>query len=169
MADTPWLTRVEQETWIALVNVAMRLEGNLDQHLRRDGGITFAEYLVLAMLSENLDRTLTLSELAARTNSSASRMSHIITRLEKREWVLRQPSPHDGRTTLAFLTDAGLDTVLRLAPLHAKYVRDLIFDILDADDLAPLRVGLQKIADGITPVSGRSHVPDPRPSEAPRP
>jgi hypothetical protein len=64
MADTPWLTRVEQETWIALVNVAMRLEGNLDQHLRRDGGITFAEYLVLAMLSENLDRTLTLSELA---------------------------------------------------------------------------------------------------------
>jgi hypothetical protein len=59
--------------------------------------------------------------------------------------------------------------VLRLAPLHAKYVRDLIFDILDADDLAPLRVGLQKIADGITPVSGRSHVPDPRPSEAPRP
>ncbi|HET9872666.1 MAG TPA: MarR family transcriptional regulator [Propionibacteriaceae bacterium] len=162
MADTPWLTRAEQETWIALANVAMRLEGKLDQHLRRDGGVTFAEYLVLAMLSENPDRMLTLSELAARTNSSASRMSHIITRLEKRQWVVRQPSPHDGRTTLAYLTDSGLEHVLEVAPRHAAYVRALIFDVLDPEDLEPMKVGLLKIADAITPVSGRSSVPEPR-------
>jgi DNA-binding MarR family transcriptional regulator len=161
MADTPWLTRAEQETWIALVNVAMRLEGHLDQQLRPDK-LTFAEYLVLAMLSENHDRTLTLSELAARTNSSPSRMSHIITRLEKRQWVQRQPSPLDGRTTLAYLTDLGLQTIVRVAPDHARYVRSLVFDILDPDELPPFKVALQKIADAITPPSGRSHVPEPR-------
>ena len=100
MAETPWLTRAEQETWIALVNVAMRLEGNLDTHLRRDGGVTLAEYLVLAMLSENPDRTLTLSELAARINSSASRMSHVVTRLENRGWLHRQPSPTDRKSVV---------------------------------------------------------------------
>ncbi len=161
MAETPWLTRDEQETWIALANIAMRLEGKLDQELRRDGGITFAEYLVLAMLSENPDRTLTLSELAARSNSSASRMSHIVTRLVNRQWVERRPSPHDGRTTLAFLTDAGLETIRQLAPLHVTYVRDLIFDALEPEDLEGMRVGLLKIADALTPVSGRSSVPRP--------
>ncbi|CAA9396500.1 MAG: Transcriptional regulator, MarR family [uncultured Propionibacteriaceae bacterium] len=161
MAETPWLTRDEQETWIALANIAMRLEGKLDQELRRDGGITFAEYLVLAMLSENPDRTLTLSELAARSNSSASRMSHIVTRLVNRHWVERRPSPHDGRTTLAFLTDAGLETIRQLAPLHVAYVRDLIFDALEPEDLQSMRVGLLKIADALTPVSGRTSVPGP--------
>lgn len=160
MAETPWLTRAEQETWIALVNVAMRLEGTLDTHLRRDGGVTLAEYLVLAMLSENGDRTLTLSELAARINSSASRMSHVVTRLENRGWLQRRPSPTDGRTTLAFLTDSGLDTIQAVAPAHAAYVRSLIFDALGDEDLSALRTGLGKIADAITPVGARTVLPN---------
>lgn len=160
MSVTPWLTRAEQETWIALVNVGMRLEGNLDTHLRRDGGVTLVEYLVLAMLSENQERTLTLSELAARTNSSASRMSHVVTRLENRGWLERRPSPTDGRTTLAFLTDSGYDTLTAVAPAHVAYVRTLIFDPLRDEDLAALRSGLTKVADAITPVNGRSVVPD---------
>lgn len=159
MAETPWLTRAEQETWIALVNVAMRLEGNLDTHLRRDGGVTLAEYLVLAMLSENPDRTLTLSELAARINSSASRMSHVVTRLENRGWLQRQPSPTDGRTTLAVLTESGFETIDAVAPAHVAYVRALIFDVLGDEDLSALKSGLQKIADAITPVSGRTVLP----------
>lgn len=161
MAETPWLTRAEQETWIALVNVAMRLESNLDTHLRRDGGVTLAEYLVLAMLSENAERTLTLSELAARTNSSASRMSHVVTRLENRGWLQRQPSPTDGRTTLAVLSDSGLATINAVAPAHVAYVRSLIFDALGDEDLTALKSGLGKIADAITPVSGRTVLPSP--------
>lgn len=160
MTATPWLTRTEQEAWIALVNVAMRLEGKLDQQLRKDGGITFAEYLVLAMLSERSDHTLTLTELAARSNSSASRMSHVVTRLEKRGWVQRRPSPRDGRTTLAYLTDAGTTKLADLAPLHVTYVRDLVFDALDTEDLGTLKQALLKVADAITPVSGRSVLPD---------
>jgi len=163
MSDPPWLTRAEQETWIALVNVAMRLEGTLDSQLRKDGGITFAEYLVLAMLSESSERTLTLTELAARSNSSASRMSHVATRLEKRGWLERRPSPTDGRTTLAYLTDTGLDKINTLAPTHVRYVRDQFFDILEPADLEPLREGLTKVADAITPVGGRTVVPEQQP------
>jgi DNA-binding MarR family transcriptional regulator len=57
-----------------------------------------------------------MSELAAGTNSSLSRLSHVISRLQTRGWVTRQNCPHDGRAAQAALTESGLATVTQAAP-----------------------------------------------------
>ncbi|HLT62492.1 MAG TPA: MarR family transcriptional regulator [Microlunatus sp.] len=141
-----------------MLNISMRLEGTMDSLLSKAFGLRMIEYSVLAMLSESRDRTLTMGELAARTNSSPSRMSHVVKRLEGRDWVRRSPSAVDGRGTLASLTDTGWELIRSIAPDHVQQVRKLIFDALDPADLEPMLVGLTKIADQLTPPLARRSV-----------
>jgi DNA-binding MarR family transcriptional regulator len=90
------------------------------------------------MLSETEGRTLPMSELAARTNASLSRLSHVVSKLEKRGWVARCPSPASRRVTLVRLTEEGWDVLVAAAPGHVETVRALVFDDLTPDDVAAL-------------------------------
>ena len=65
------------------------------------------------MLSEQSKRTLGMSELAARSSASLSRLSNVVKRLERRGYLRRQADPDDGRCTLATPTDAVTPTQLR--------------------------------------------------------
>src|SRR3954453_20089861 len=91
--DTRWLDDEERQTWLNLVALTELLPGALDAHLRREAGLTFFEYLVLAMLSETSDRTLRMTSLAQRTNATLTRLSHVTRRLEERGLVERLPPP----------------------------------------------------------------------------
>jgi DNA-binding MarR family transcriptional regulator len=71
---------------------------------------------VLAGLSDQPDHTMRISELAGFTNAELSRLSHLITRLQKRGYVRREPDPNDGRYTNAILTDAGYNHLVAAAP-----------------------------------------------------
>jgi DNA-binding MarR family transcriptional regulator len=133
-----WLTADEQDAWRALVAVVLRLPGELERQLQREAGMSHFAYWVLALLSEAPGRRLRLSELAAEADASLSRLSHAVTRLEGRGWVTRRPCPDDARATLAELTDAGLEQVVAAAPGHVDTVRRLVFDGLDAADVADL-------------------------------
>jgi DNA-binding MarR family transcriptional regulator len=134
---TRWLTEEQQVAWRGLAAVIHLLPNALEAALR-DTGLSYYEYLVLAMLSEAPGRTLRMSELAGMTNASASRLSHVARRLEERGWLRREPCPEDGRATLALLTDAGHDRVVQAAPAHVESVQELVFDALTADQVAEL-------------------------------
>jgi DNA-binding MarR family transcriptional regulator len=134
-----WLTAEEQRAWRALASVLFKLPAALESQLQRDSGISHFEYLVLAALSDAPDRTLRMKDLAALSNGSLSRLSHVVTRLEKRGWVQRQPCPSDGRHINAVLTEPGYGKVLDCAPGHVGTVRDLVVDALTPDQLASLR------------------------------
>lgn len=108
----------------------LRLPAALDAQLQRDEGITHFEYQVLAGLSMSPERNLRMSELALFAEGSLSRLSHVVKRLEQREWVYRVPDPADGRYTRAILTDKGLQKVVEAAPGHVAEVRRPIFDPL---------------------------------------
>ena len=133
-----WLSDDEQRAWRQLVGVVLRLPGELDAQLRRDAGLGHFEYWVLALLSEAPDGTRRLSELASQANASLSRLSHVVSRLERRGWVRREPCPDDHRATLAVLTAAGSDQVVATAPGHVGTVRELVFDQLTDDDVERL-------------------------------
>lgn len=79
-----------------------------------------------------------MSQLAAQANASLSRLSHVVSRLEKRGWVTRLPCPDDARATLALLTDVGLEQVREAAPGHVETVRRLVMDPLDEHDVGEL-------------------------------
>jgi DNA-binding MarR family transcriptional regulator len=134
-----WLDDEEMSAWLALNGVILLLPAALDSQMQRDNGITMFEYLVMAMLSEAPGRTLQLKRLATVVNGSLSRLSHVVTRLEKRGWVRRQPLAENARVTLATLTDAGYAKVVASAPSHVETVRQLVFDGLDRAQVRELQ------------------------------
>jgi DNA-binding MarR family transcriptional regulator len=133
-----WLTDEQQAAWRPFVALLLRLPAVLDAQLQRDAGLNHFDYLVLAGLSEAPDRTLRMSELAATASSSLSRLSHVVSRLEAKGWVRREPCPGDGRYINAVLTEAGWDKIVATAPGHVAAVRELLIDALSADQFSQL-------------------------------
>jgi DNA-binding MarR family transcriptional regulator len=140
-----WLSEQQQAAWRPLVALLLRLPALLDAQLQRDAGITHFDYLVLSGLSEAPGRTLRMSELAATASSSLSRLSHVVSRLESRGWVRREPCPGDGRFINAVLTDEGWEKVAATAPGHVAAVRELIVDELTDEEFARLGALAEKI------------------------
>ena len=135
---TRWLDDDEQRAWLRLAGVMLKLSPALDSQLQRDSDLTHFDYLCLAMLSNSADHTLRMSELATAANASLSRLSHVVTKLEKRGWVARTPSPDSRRVTLVSLTDEGWQQLLAAAPGHVETVRALVFEGLTREDVAAL-------------------------------
>jgi DNA-binding MarR family transcriptional regulator len=145
VAPPRWLDDDEQRAWRALVALLLRLPVALERQLEQDADLTHFEYFVLALLSEAGARTLRLSHLAAQADASLSRLSHVVTRLEKRGLVRRVPCPEERRATNAVLTDEGMAVVVATAPDHVAEVRRRVFDGLTPRDVADLA----RIADRI--------------------
>ncbi|HEY6744496.1 MAG TPA: MarR family transcriptional regulator [Mycobacteriales bacterium] len=148
---TRWLDEDEQRTWRSFLATSELLYAALDRQLQRDAGITHASYIVLAMLSEAPDRSLRMSDLAVRANSSPSRLSHAVARLEARGWVRREPAPQDGRGTVAVLTDSGWQMLTETAPGHVTAVREHLFDRLTQDQVRALGDICATVLDGLDP------------------
>jgi DNA-binding MarR family transcriptional regulator len=146
---TRWLTEDELRAWLRLAGVMLQLGPTLDSQLQRDSDLTHFDYLCLAMLSEADDRTQRMSELAAATNASLSRLSHVVSKLEKRGWVRRHPSPDSRRVTLVTLTEDGWEVLRKAAPGHVETVYSLVFEGLPPEDLAALERVAGRIVDRI--------------------
>ena len=140
-----WLSDQQQAAWRPFVALLLRLPAALDAQLQRDAGITQFDYLVLSGLSEAPGRTLRMSELAATANSSLSRLSHVVSRLEARGWVRRAQGPGDGRVINAVLTDEGWDKVRQTAPGHVEAVRELLVGTLSEEEFAQLGAIAKKV------------------------
>lgn len=145
---TRWLTDDEQATWRAFIAMNRIVDDALERQLSRDHGMPMMYYLILAMLSEEPDRRMTLSALARVVRASPSRLSHALNRLEDQGWVRRVPHPTDRRTTIAELTDAGHDTVRDAAPGHVDEVVRVIFSRLTPDQVHQLRAVAEAVVGG---------------------
>ena len=142
-----WLSAEEEAAWRVLATVAAKLPWALECQLQRDAGLSYIEYHALARLSEDPDHTVRMSVLAELTNASLSRLSHLITRLESRGLVRREPDPTDGRFTNAILTKKGYAKLVAAAPAHVAAVRSLVIDNLSPAELRQLHKAAQRIVD----------------------
>src|SRR5688572_5781069 len=118
--STRWLDDDEQAAWRSLLSATRLLFDQLDRELQRDAGMPHTYYEILVRLSETPDRTLRMSDLAERCNSSRSRLSHAVARLEERGWVRRDSFSGDRRGALAVLTDEGFAALEDAAPGHVE-------------------------------------------------
>ncbi|MCS5719818.1 MarR family transcriptional regulator [Herbiconiux sp. CPCC 205763] len=137
--DRQALSGDDLQTWATLATVLEWLPAALDAQLLRDADITHFEYGILFALADALDRTLRMSVLAAYANSSLSRLSRAVARLEQRGWVHRRPDPSDGRYTLATLTEEGREKCTQVTPGHVETVRRLVLDPLTPTQKKQLR------------------------------
>lgn len=133
-----WLDRRERAAWLATSSIMISLPAALDARMQRESQLTFFEYMVLSVLSEETGHEMQMSALAARTAASLSRLSHVAGRLEKRGLLVRNRLPGAGRRTSAVLTHAGLEAVMSAAPGHVAAVREYLIDHLDPSQLAAL-------------------------------
>jgi len=144
-ATVKWLTAEELDAWLSVVRLMTWLPWSIDQQLQRDSNLAMVEYQVLAMLTNNPQRTMRMSSLAVVTNASLSRLSRVVKRLEDRGLVRRQPDPDDGRFTNAILTDSGFRMLENAAPAHVAHVRSLVIDTLSPEQLRLLGRTAQRI------------------------
>ncbi|MER5624739.1 MarR family transcriptional regulator [Streptosporangium sp. NPDC002544] len=149
---TRWLDDDEQRTWRAFMAASQLVQEELDRQLQRDSGMPHAYYAMLVKLSEAPGRMMRMSELATELNSSQSRLSHAMKRLEERGWARREPCAADKRVSWAILTDAGLAVLTAAAPGHVEAVRQTLFDRLTPDQLHHLR----EICTALLPTSNPS-------------
>jgi DNA-binding MarR family transcriptional regulator len=140
-----WLSDEQQAAWRPFVALLIRLPAALDTQLQKDAGISQFDYLVLSSLSETPDRTLRMSELAAIASSSLSRLSHVVSRLESKGWVRREPCPGDGRFINAVLTEKGWQKVVATAPGHVAAVRRLLVSTLTPEEFQSLGAIAEKV------------------------
>ena len=134
-----WLDPEETETWLQFSEIVIRMTSALDTQLQNDADLSFYEYMVLAMLSEQPEHTLGMGSLARLTSGSLSRLSHVVKRLEREGYVVREASAHDRRHTNAILTSSGLAKIVESAPGHVAQVRHLVFDALSREQICALR------------------------------
>jgi DNA-binding MarR family transcriptional regulator len=134
----PRLDAEESAAWLSLVTLLELLPSALDSQLQRDSDMTHFEFAVLSFLRFSPEQTLRMTELAAGTNATLPRLSHVVTRLERRGVVERMPCPEDRRATNVRLTDAGRRELVRATPGHIALVRRVVLDSLSREQLAQL-------------------------------
>jgi DNA-binding MarR family transcriptional regulator len=154
MSTPRWLSPAEQRAWRAYIESSKVLVDALDRQLQRDADMPHAYYEILVRLSEADDRSLRMSELADRTLSSRSRLSHAVARLEERGWVVREDCPTDRRGQVARLTDQGFATLAAAAPGHVDAVRQNVIDVLTAEQLEQLTAIGEAIAEQVRNPAG---------------
>jgi DNA-binding MarR family transcriptional regulator len=136
---TRWLDEEEQAAWRAFYSATTLLIDRLDRELQHDAGMPHAYYEILVVLSESPGRSLRMSELAVKTRSSRSRLSHAVTKLEARGWVKRRDCDDDKRGQFADLTEDGFAALAAAAPGHVETVRTHLFDPLTPQQIEQLK------------------------------
>lgn len=151
---TRWLTREEQRAWRTHLDVSRLLMHRLERDLQ-PFGLTMNDYEILVNLSESDERRMRMSDLAAATLQSKSRLSHQITRMEKASLVRRESCESDKRGLFAVLTDEGWDVMRKVAPHHVASVRRHFIDRIKPEDLSRLEATLRPVGEKLRGERGR--------------
>lgn len=149
IGSTRMLTEQEQRAWRSLVFMTYLLDSTLDRQMQRDAGMPHTYYVVLVLLYEAEGRRMRMSDLANRLRFSPSRLAHAVKSMERSGWVRRQTAAHDRRVQVASLTEHGLATIRRVAPLQVAEVRTRVLDRLAPEQLDQLTEISEAIMEGL--------------------
>lgn len=146
MADeSPWLSADAQHLWRRWLRLNAELPAVLHRELQADAGLSLSDFEVLVKLTDVPDGRVRVTDLARELNWERSRVSHHVTRMERRGLVERSECRDDGRGAWVVLTEQGRCAIERAAPGHAATVRRLIFDNLTAHELKVLGGVIDKV------------------------
>ncbi len=138
MATVRWLDEQESDAWRAVRDLGQPLWTVLGRDLQSRSGLSMADYHVLVQLSAQPDGTLGYRELIEATGWEKSRLSHQLTRMERRELLWRRECLDDARSADIILTATGRAAIEQAAPGHLAAVRRLLIDLLSADEVRTL-------------------------------
>ena len=135
MADE--LTDDDWAVWDAFYTMRRRLDRALELRLHAQSGVSAAEYEILVGLGRSVDRRLRVRDIAEQIGWEKSRVSHQVTRMERRGLVRRSDCASDARGTWVELTSDGRRSMLTATRGHNAAIKEYFVDALgpDADAL----------------------------------
>ncbi len=143
--EVPWLDAQQQDAWLRVVSLMSSLPFALHRDLQSGAGLSLQDYDVLARITEMPGSRARISEVGRSLHWEKSRLSHHLTRMEKRGLIRREECVDDARGAFVTLTDAGWAAIVAAAPGHVRLVRELVFDQLADAEVASLSVILGKV------------------------
>ncbi len=149
MAESSALTSAELETWRSFYAMRRRLDRALDLQLQRDSGLSASEYEILLAINTSTGRQLRIKEIAGAIGWEKSRVSHLVTRMERRDLLSRTECDTDARGSWIGLTSSGRRAVLGAMRGHADAIRRYFFDVLEPTDAAALEALSGRVVDAI--------------------
>ena|SRR6185312_8013667 len=128
----------EFAAWRGLLRIHTTVTRELDRRMSERHDLPLDAYGILITLVTAPDGRLTLKELGARRNLTASGITRSVDRLACAGLVERRRNPADGRSAFVTLTRSGLRRLREAQVTHHATVRELLFANLDAADLERL-------------------------------
>ncbi|GAA4058301.1 MULTISPECIES: MarR family winged helix-turn-helix transcriptional regulator [Actinomadura] len=147
MTGTSPLDPRQMHAWLGFLTASHLLEHEIERQLKRDGGLSHAEFEVLVRLDWAEGHRMRMSDLAREVMVSKSRLTYQVSGLEKAGLVRRRPCDADRRAVWAELTDEGAAALARVRPGHRAVVRELLIEELSDDELEVLGEALNRVAD----------------------
>ena len=147
MSKGPWLDDDEQKAWRSYLLMHRTLETHLERHLHREFGLSKSDFEILVNLSESQTGRMRAFELGKMTQWEKSRMSHHLSRMEKRGLIRKEAC--DARYPEIVITDEGLAAIKACAPAHAARVRQFFVDVLGTDRMIALGEASDEIVETI--------------------
>lgn len=136
VAEERWLEDDEQKAWRSYLLMCKTLEAHIERHLQREFGLSGSDFEILVNLSESETGRMRAFELGEVTQWEKSRMSHHLTRMEKRGLIRKEAC--NARYPEIVLTDEGRAAIEACAPAHVARIRELFVDVLGPDRLSTL-------------------------------
>jgi len=145
------VTPEEWDAWRAFASMRRKLELALERQLQRDAEISAADYGVLLALFEAPGKQLRGRDLGEHLSWEKSRVSHQVSRMEKRGLVERRECETDLRGSWVGMTNDGTRAVLGAMRDHAATLRRYFFDVLEPAELAAFKTVSKRVIDVIEP------------------
>jgi MarR family 2-MHQ and catechol resistance regulon transcriptional repressor len=111
------------------------------------GKITLPQFLILGLLHDNRD--IKMCNIAKFMSVTTAAMTGMIDRLEKYEYVKREPEPGDRRVIKVILTRKGAELVKKINEQRRRMIIDVFGRVSKQDRADYLRV-LMRIKDILT-------------------
>lgn len=131
--------------YFALLEVSALVQHGVEGQLRRDGGLSFVQFQILAVLGEDPSSPRSMTDLADRLVHSRSGLTYQVDRLEQAGLVARVPSGQDERGVNVTLSPKGAAVLQRVLPGHTEEVRDVLVDALDGPERDELTRLLRRV------------------------
>jgi len=155
-SDFRWLTAEEQRVWRRWMTLNAQLSATLQRELQDDAGLSTQDYEVLVHLTDNPEGRVRVTDLARLMQWERSRVSHHVTRMERRRLVQRVECAEDGRGAFVVITPQGRAAIEQAAPGHVNTVRRLVFDALTTEEVDAFATIIEKALAQLDNQHGRS-------------
>ena len=145
MTEPRWLDAREARLWESYRDAHRELMRALEARLIANSGLSGADYALLHPLSVAEDGVLRTRDLGRSVGWERSRLSHQVSRMEKRGLVTREECESDARGSMVRLTELGRKAIEAAAPDHVEAVRSYFFDHLSPEEQGQLGVLLERV------------------------